>query len=418
VPSRPDLLATPVGRRCLFALLYFAEGAPIGYIWWALPTRLRAAGVPIEDVTQLSALLTLPWAFKFLWAPLVDALRPRRGGLRVWITGTQIAMGATLLPIAGVDPVARYDFLLMMLLAHAFSAATQDVAIDALAVASTPAGERGSMTGWMQIGMLGGRATFGGLALQAEAWLGAAAVVYGLVGLVWTSSILVWLAKEEPSPAARNLALRLGRFVETLSDVLSRRTTWLGLGLAVVAGAAMEATGSVAGPMLIDRGLDKAAVGFFFALPAVVCMGAGALLGGFISDGARDRERTLAFAVVGLAGSVTLLATAASTEIGPPAWVVVSALAFAYVFFGIYTASAYALFMEITDPRLGGTQFSAYMGGINLCSVWSGWVVGRLAGQFDYSAALVAMAAFSLLALPLLTFVRRARIQLATADLR
>jgi hypothetical protein len=114
----------------------------------------------------------------------VDALRPRRGGLRVWITGAQIAMGATLLPIASVDPVAHYEFLLRMLLADAFSAATQDVAIDALAVASTPAGERGSMTGWMQIGMLGGRATFGGLALQAEAWLGAAGVVYGLVGLV------------------------------------------------------------------------------------------------------------------------------------------------------------------------------------------------------------------------------------------
>jgi dipeptide/tripeptide permease len=178
----------------------------------------------------------------------------------------------------------------------------------------------------------------------------------------------------------------------------------------------MEATGSVAGPMLIDRGFDKSSVGFFFAFPAVVFMGAGALLGGFISDGPRDRERTLAFAVVGLACAVALLATTASTSIAPPAWLLISALAFVYALFGIYTASAYALFMEITDPRLGGTQFSAYMGGINLCSVWSGWAVGRLAGQFDYSAALTAMAAFSLLALPLLVFVRRARVQLAMAS--
>lgn len=36
---------------------------------------MRAAGVPIEDVTALSAMLTLPWAVKFLWAPGVDALR-------------------------------------------------------------------------------------------------------------------------------------------------------------------------------------------------------------------------------------------------------------------------------------------------------------------------------------------------------
>lgn len=96
-------------------------------------------------------------------------------------------------------------------------------------------------------------------------------------------------------------------------------------------------------------------------------------------------------------------------------WILVSARAFVYLLFGIYTSSAYALFMQLTDPRLGGTQFSAYMGGINLCSVWSGWVVGRIAGQFDYSLAPVAMAAFSLFALPLLVFVRRARRGLAAS---
>ena len=70
-----NFLATPVGRRILFAACYLSEGAPIGFLWLALPTRLRVSGVPIEQITWLTAVLVLPWTFKFVWAPLVDILR-------------------------------------------------------------------------------------------------------------------------------------------------------------------------------------------------------------------------------------------------------------------------------------------------------------------------------------------------------
>jgi len=78
--------------------LYFSEGAPIGFIWLAMPTRLRARDVPIEQITWLTAILVIPWTFKFLWAPLVDLLRGRRWTLRHWIIAAQTAMGLTLLP--------------------------------------------------------------------------------------------------------------------------------------------------------------------------------------------------------------------------------------------------------------------------------------------------------------------------------
>lgn len=38
-----------------------------------------------------------------------------------------------------------------------------------------------------------------------------------------------------------------------------------------------------------------------------------------------------------------------------------------YLRAGLITASAYALLMQLTDPRLGATQFSAYMGAVNAC---------------------------------------------------
>jgi MFS family permease len=369
-----------------------------------LPTRLREAGMPIEDVTRLAALVTLPWAFKFLWAPLVDVLRPRRLGLRGWILAAQLAMGLALLPVAWIEIPHDAHLLLAVLMTHAVCAATQDVSIDALAVASVPAGERGALSGWMQVGMLAGRAAFGGLALVLERSLGAAAVIHLLVATVWATGLVALWAAPEPAgpPVAAGTAAR--RFARTIGAVGARPATWLGLGCALLAGAAMEATGAVTGPLLVDRGFLAWSVGGFFAGPAALAMGAGALLGGRLSDRG-PRAAVVARAVLVLFATVGWVAAAASPDVGS-GWLLAS-LAAAFVGFGVLTASLYALLMEHTDPAIGGTQFSTYMGAVNAGTVWSTWLVGYLAARWDYPFALVATSATSLLVLPLLARLRR-----------
>lgn len=94
-----NLLATPRGRRLLFLGLYFVEGAPIGFLWWALPTVIREAGGDVAQIGGLLSLLVLPWGLKFLWAPLVDVLRGPRCGFRSWIVAAQLAMTLSLLPL-------------------------------------------------------------------------------------------------------------------------------------------------------------------------------------------------------------------------------------------------------------------------------------------------------------------------------
>ncbi|MEZ4356524.1 MAG: MFS transporter [Myxococcota bacterium] len=393
-------------------MLYFVEGAPIGYVWWALPTRLRAAEIPIAEITALSALLTIPWSAKFLWAPLVDAMRPRRAGLRGWIAGAQLVMGASLLPIVGLElDAGSLGTLSTFLLVHAFAAATQDVAIDALAIRHTPTDELGAISGWMQVGMLTGRAAFGGMALMIEQRIGASSVVLGLVALCFTGSILVWIVPEDVEPVAGRIAERLGRFAKLLGTALASRSTWLGLLLASLAGAGMESLGVVAGPMLIDLGLPSGSVGGFFAGPAVVGMAVGALLGGRLADArARDgRERIVAGCIVALA--LGIVATAFVLPLPGATRIAIPILAVDYVLFGLFTASIYSLFMQITDPRLGATQFSTFMGGINLCSVWSAWAVGRLAASWGYPSALTTLALASTAALPLLYAIRASRSQ-------
>ncbi|HVS10094.1 MAG TPA: hypothetical protein VMS76_09495, partial [Planctomycetota bacterium] len=78
-----------------------------------------------------------------------------------------------------------------------------------------------------------------------------------------------------------------------------------------------------------------------------------------------------------------------------------------YLAIGLFTASSYALFMDLTDPRLGATQFSAFMGATNLCESWAARSASLAAPRFGYPAAFLGLALVSLAALPLLALCKR-----------
>lgn len=390
------------GRRYALALMYLSEGGPIGYLWWALPTKLRAADVPVEEVAGLAALLTVPWTFKFLWAPLVDVFRSSRFGVKPWIVGAQTAMAATLLPLAFLDLLTDYRWVVGFLLVHAFCAATQDAAIDAFAIRTVPPDQRGAATGWMQTGMLTGRAVFGGAALMLEARLGQPAVILALVGTILSTMGVVLALPDRGSGRSEPVRESLVRVWQKLVLVLGLRATWIGIALAAVSGAGMEAAGALAGPLMVDIQFSQEEVGRFFAFPAVAAMALGALVGGRYVDRVR-RTTGVKAAVVLVAVVVVGVAGAASAG---SAWGVLVLLTLVYLLFGVLTASLYALLMDLTDPALGGTQFSTYMAAVNLCYVWSAAVAGQLAGAGGYALALSVMAALSLLTLPLLSLLR------------
>jgi hypothetical protein len=176
-------------RKLVFAALYLCEGAPIGFLWWALPTILRERGVAHERIGALTAWLVLPWALKFLWAPLLDLGRGM--SLRAWIVGAQLVMALSLLPLLALDPAEGFGWLTASLLVHGVAAASQDAAIDSLAIRTTAEGERGELNGWMQVGMLGGRALFSGGALMARGTIGDRAVVMLLAGGLALSALAI-----------------------------------------------------------------------------------------------------------------------------------------------------------------------------------------------------------------------------------
>jgi MFS family permease len=388
----------------LFAALYFSEGAPIGFIWLALPTRLKDAEVPLEKITELTALLVLPWTFKFLWAPLVDVLRGARWSLRHWIVAAQAIMGLTLAPLLWLDPLADFALMVASLLVHALAAATQDVAIDALCISETLPEERGRYNGWMQAGMLLGRASLGGGALVMAAWIGDRAVIVLLMLAVLSSSVLVVMSCEQ-NLRVLDRRQRWRHLQRAAAMAVRSRNTWLGLAFGLLGGAAFKSLEVVYGPFLIDRGYSQADIGWFSAGPMIVSMIAGSLVGGRLADRV-GRRSSVTLAMLLVVAMVTCLAISDHLMHQQGGKHLLTFLAGAAFGIGLFTAASYALFMDLTDPDLSASQFSAFMGSTNGCESWSTYVIGQIISAAGYASGFLTMSAVSLVALLLLVWIR------------
>lgn len=399
-----NLLGTATGRRFVFAALYFSEGAPIGFLWWALPTQLRAQGVPVAEIATLVSLIAVPWAAKFLWAPLIDISRHRGGSIRIWIAAAQTVMGAALLPLLFLDVTASFPLCAVFLVLHAVAASTQDAAIDTLCIATVAGPERGEINGWMQTGMLTGRALFGGGTLLLALTLGLNGTIMLVTGTIWLISLLLTLIRE---PAAQMKDARgiLPAFISHLRTGVFTRTALWGLGFALLAGTGFEALGSLAGPYMVDRGVATETVGLFFALPSVLAMALGGLLGGFVSDRV-GRFRAVAWF---LGVNVTAICGVGAGDIAgvwSPSLLPVGMTLF-YFTIGLFVSSSYALFMDIANVDLGATQFTLFMAATNACESGAAFTAGLLVPSVGYGTAMLLLAGVSLLTLPLITALRR-----------
>ncbi len=403
------MMQTPRIRKLLFTCLYFSEGAPIGFIWLAMPTRLRAREVPIEQITWLTALLVLPWTLKFLWAPLIDWLRGPAWSLRHWIVTTQTMMGLTLLPLIWIDPIEHLNWVATALLIHAVSAATQDVAIDAYCISTTTAGERGQYNGWMQTGMLAGRAIMGGGALILSSHFGDSFVIVCLIIFTtFSMGLVIAFPQQELVALTGSPVQRLSEMGTSIRGMLMRRNTWLGLLFGGIGGAAFKSLEVFYGPFLIDRGVSQTTIGWFSMIPMIGMMIAGSLIGGWLADrggvrttvGSSLAMLSLAVIALGLADQYSGL----SAELY--AFPILAIAAFGI---GVFTASSYALFMDLTEPKIAATQFSAFMGSTNGCESWSSYVSGLIIAGAGYSIAMYIMATVSLLTIPVLFLLRPRR---------
>ena len=118
------LHATPV---IWAASTYFGEGLPYSIVHQVIGQQYLTAANYSAEIVGLASLLHAPWLVKFLWSPLVE----RRASTKQWMVGAQLAL-ALLCVVMGtlMSKAAAFTWLLVVLVAMAFTAATNDIAID------------------------------------------------------------------------------------------------------------------------------------------------------------------------------------------------------------------------------------------------------------------------------------------------
>lgn len=114
--------------KVVLLLLYFGQGLPYGFQVKLLPLLLRKQNFSLSKV-GLSRLLSLPWIFKFMIAPLIDNL----WSLNSWIMSGSIAMSLLCFTSAFMG-VSNTFVLLFCVLWMNLTSAVQDVAVDTYAI--------------------------------------------------------------------------------------------------------------------------------------------------------------------------------------------------------------------------------------------------------------------------------------------
>src|SRR5271167_4299620 len=289
-------LAVYSDRRVLLILpLGFASGLPLLLTFSTLSAWLATAGVSRAAIGAF-ALVGTPYAFKFLWSPLIDRLPPPipLGRRRGWGIAIQLALIAATLALGSCNP--KVDLALMGALAIlvAFLSASQDVVIDAYRVEILTPEQQGPGAAMIQTGYRLAMLVSGAGALIIAArygWFAAYATMAALLSV----GMLVFIFGPEPAIPPEALphtdAAGWDAVREWLATAVTgpfadfmRRPRWPAVVIFIVGYKLGEAmAGVMATPLYISLGfsLDEIAavsklVGFFGTV-------AGALIGGLLT---------------------------------------------------------------------------------------------------------------------------------------
>lgn len=373
------------GRLLVLGALYFSQGLPFGFFTQALPVVMRERGASLEDI-GLATLLALPWALKFLWAPLVDRTSFGRFGRRKsWIIPLQVLSIAVLAAVAFAAPASLRLIMLAVLVLNLLSA-TQDIATDGLAVELLARNERGLANG-LQVGAYRfGMIVGGGVLLVLNATLGWA-------GTFGTMAVLVALATLPLLPIVEPRGVGdLGAPVQREPHFLKTPRAWAVLALIVTYKVGDAFATAMLRPWLVDLGWSLSEVGWLLGTVGFVAGLFGALAGGALVN-RLGRQRSLV--VFGWLQALTVggYAWMAATRPGP-AWI--SLLCAAEHFAGgMATAALFTCMMDWSRKSSSGTDYTVQASAVVIATGVAASLSGFSAGKLGYPAHFLLATALS-----------------------
>ncbi|HVJ16487.1 MAG TPA: MFS transporter [Polyangiaceae bacterium] len=374
----------------LLGSLYFTQGLPFGFFTQALPVILRNQGATLGEI-GLTSLLAVPWALKFLWAPVVDRYSSQRVGRRKsWILPLQVVAVLVLAALASSSVTSALPLLLCAVFVLNLIAATQDIATDGLAVDMLAPPERGLANGVQVAGYRVGMIVGGGVLLILHERLGMSGTFASMAALTALATVPLLATREAPSAH---------REVSGTSLHFLRRPGALRLLALIMAYKAGDAFGgAMLRPLLVDAGLSLSDIGWLLGTVGFVAGMAGAVCGGALVNRLGRRTALLGFGVLQTAA----VASFAYLALAKPGMAALYVLCGSEHFVGgMATAALFTCMMDWSSRESSATDYTVQASAVVIATGAASAVGGYSAELLGYAghfflAALASAAALLL----------------------
>ena len=375
----PSLWRIILSKRMLICLFNgFSAGMPLYFIYNLIPAWLRTAGVDLKTI-GLFALVGIPYTWKFIWSPLMDRFTPPfLGRRRGWMLMTQIAIFATMIGFAGLDPKAHLWLIAYTAAALAFFSASQDIVLDAYRRELLPDAELGLGNSMYVNGYRAAVFIPGGLGLILADYLPWKFVYciiacFMLIGIVKT--LLITETKLDTPPPRTIYDAVVKPFSEFFSREGGARS-----GLVILAFLFLYKIGdnmatALSTPFYLDLGFSMTIIGSMVKLINFWSMLIGSFVGGaFIYKIGINRALWL----FGFVQMIAILGYALLAEVGNSTPLLALVLAVEYMGIGLGTAALVAFMSRTTSKAFTATQFALFSSLIALPRTFANATTGFL----------------------------------------
>jgi MFS transporter, PAT family, beta-lactamase induction signal transducer AmpG len=357
----------PVFHPVYWAVLVLPFGLAVGYAQVAVPYVLRLRGLDMRVIATIASISNLPHAWKFLWAPALDAGWKRKS----WFLA-MIALTAAFLALTALVPPDRDQHLGPFTLLVVYTAvltlaqatvATSSSAVLALMALTVPEHEKAKASGWQTAGNLAGTSAGGAVVtwMLGHTSPTATALVLAVTCLACTIPVFSIV---EPTVAKHRIAPLFGILWKDVWATLKSREGWTGL-IICLSPVGTGAMTNLFSALAVDYSRDPAAREQMVLLANGVAAGLvgalGALIGGYVAG---RMNRRVAYA---LFGAITALA-AVGMILGPANPTAFSIGCLAYYFAnGLCYAAFYAFVFEMIGSGAGvTTKLALFISASNL----------------------------------------------------
>ena len=398
------------------SIMYFAQGIPYGLMNIAVPAWLASQGVGAGQIASFLAVIILPWAFKLLSGPLMDRYQfLAMGRRRPWVLGAQLGMTLSFFSLFLVDNPAEQVGLLTLLglLINVF-AATQDVAVDGMAIEVTPVNEQGRLNGFMVFGKAMGWAITSAVTgtMLVTVGLGATAIVAAAVqGIILLGFMLTMERRgERRLPWSSGDAVSERQASSSFASVMKSLNTVLWTRVSLILMAIMLFDGFISGyghalmPIAAINLFGFTTPGWSQLVAAMGLVGAAValVLGPMIDRFGAKRMLALTISLVAvhaflLAETQYLWENATYVKVMLAAWVMLGPVTMVCMI---------ALAMTVCASENSATQFAIYMSLANLGSSAGSKTYGMIAEHTSYVEAYTLLGGITLALIAIIFFHR------------